>query len=126
MWNCPNCDEPLEESFAICWQCGTDRQGKVNPNFVPVNDGDLTIDSESSKRNGPPQFSLRFLFLFSTAIGAILGLVNAPGSVSFIFWAIIGANLLGLIIGLFVTHILQFPNDGSLTWREQNDEEISE
>ena len=25
MWQCPNCDEPLDNSFELCWKCQTSR-----------------------------------------------------------------------------------------------------
>jgi hypothetical protein len=27
MWQCPNCSEPIEDTFDVCWQCGTGRDG---------------------------------------------------------------------------------------------------
>ncbi len=38
MWNCPNCGETLDEAFALCWNCGTDREGRIDPEFEPVAD----------------------------------------------------------------------------------------
>ncbi len=40
MWNCKNCHETIEDNFDACWNCGTDKDGKTDPNFgrvdVPV------------------------------------------------------------------------------------------
>lgn len=27
MWRCPNCGESIEDSFEVCWQCGTGADG---------------------------------------------------------------------------------------------------
>jgi hypothetical protein len=61
------------------------------------------------------------MFVCATVAGLIVGVVAVPNSVSFIFWSIVAANVLGLIVGLFVTHVLRFPNDGSFTWRDWED-----
>jgi hypothetical protein len=33
MWTCPKCKEEIEASFDSCWNCGTDTEGTVNPEF---------------------------------------------------------------------------------------------
>jgi len=33
MWKCPSCGENLEDTFDLCWSCGTTREGTVDPNF---------------------------------------------------------------------------------------------
>jgi len=33
-WTCATCSERLPEGFEVCWNCGTDRQGVVAPDFV--------------------------------------------------------------------------------------------
>ena len=34
MWQCPNCSETIEKQFDVCWNCGSDRTGAVDPNFL--------------------------------------------------------------------------------------------
>jgi len=36
MWKCIHCDEAIEDSFAVCWNCGADREGKRDKSFTPV------------------------------------------------------------------------------------------
>ena len=33
MWQCPKCKEKLEDSFDVCWNCGTSRDGTEDPAF---------------------------------------------------------------------------------------------
>lgn len=33
MWACPKCGESIEEAFAVCWSCGTGRDGTEDPTF---------------------------------------------------------------------------------------------
>jgi hypothetical protein len=34
MWSCPRCHESIEDSFDVCWKCGTSREGRVDPTFL--------------------------------------------------------------------------------------------
>jgi hypothetical protein len=33
MWQCVKCREKLEDSFDICWHCGTSKDGTEDPDF---------------------------------------------------------------------------------------------
>jgi hypothetical protein len=33
MWECPKCHERHEDSFEVCWKCGTSRTGVEDPDF---------------------------------------------------------------------------------------------
>ena len=46
MWHCPKCDEKVEESFEVCWSCGTTRDGLEDPTF-------LTADEEGPIEEPP-------------------------------------------------------------------------
>jgi hypothetical protein len=35
MWTCLNCSEQLDDNFEVCWNCGTSRNGKIDPDFIP-------------------------------------------------------------------------------------------
>lgn len=32
-WCCAGCDAENDDTFDVCWQCGTDRDGKPDPTF---------------------------------------------------------------------------------------------
>jgi pentatricopeptide repeat protein len=34
MWSCPKCASTVDDGFAVCWNCGTSKQGEEDPNFV--------------------------------------------------------------------------------------------
>lgn len=34
MWTCKTCSETLEDEFESCWNCGTSRDGDLDPEFV--------------------------------------------------------------------------------------------
>jgi ABC-type Fe3+ transport system permease subunit len=39
MWICSRCHETVEETFDVCWNCGTAMDGTVAPNFQREADG---------------------------------------------------------------------------------------
>lgn len=38
MWTCPKCESKVDPSFEVCWNCGTARDGTVDPTFVRADD----------------------------------------------------------------------------------------
>ena len=38
MWECSNCHEKHEDSFDVCWNCGTSRDGAEDPTFERAED----------------------------------------------------------------------------------------
>ena len=116
MWNCPKCDESLDDTFAVCWQCGTDHNGQEDPDFCAAAENGTTV--KKLEETEPPlrwQIGLWILLLLIPWTALIVGLIRGtPDVVGLALVGIIIANLLGLIFGLFVTCVLRFPNDGSL------------
>ena len=127
MWNCPKCDESLYDTFAVCWQCGTDRNGKEDPDFgLELDNGNGVTEVEETERPFRLQFSLRSLFLLVTCTALIVSLSRGiPKVVELVLITIVIANLFGLILGMFVTYVLRIPNDGSLTWNKEESESPS-
>jgi hypothetical protein len=37
-WTCPKCGSEVEDTFDVCWSCGTSREGVVDPNFLKADD----------------------------------------------------------------------------------------
>jgi hypothetical protein len=33
VWECKKCREQIEDSFEVCWNCGTSRDGREDPSF---------------------------------------------------------------------------------------------
>ena len=38
MWQCAECETEIEDELAVCWNCGTTKQGKRDPAFVKADD----------------------------------------------------------------------------------------
>jgi hypothetical protein len=38
MWNCIKCGSTVDDSFEVCWKCGTSRSGVEDPSFVPADE----------------------------------------------------------------------------------------
>jgi hypothetical protein len=46
MWRCPKCRSKVDDSFEVCWSCGTTPDGIEDPNFVTADEGDPIPDEE--------------------------------------------------------------------------------
>ena len=53
MWNCPKCRAKVDDSFEICWSCGTSRDGEEDPAFARADDDGPDHDPPS-KRDPKP------------------------------------------------------------------------
>jgi hypothetical protein len=40
MWRCPRCQSNVEDSFEVCWSCGTTPEGIEDPTFVTADDAE--------------------------------------------------------------------------------------
>lgn len=46
MWRCPKCHSAVDDSFEVCWSCGTSADGVEDPNFVTADDAEpIPIES---------------------------------------------------------------------------------
>ena len=52
MWNCPKCRAKVDDSFEICWSCGTARDGEEDPDFARADDVGPTPDSPWESKPG--------------------------------------------------------------------------
>jgi hypothetical protein len=44
MWRCPNCRSKVDDSFELCWSCGTTPDGIEDPDFVTAHEADPIED----------------------------------------------------------------------------------
>jgi hypothetical protein len=44
MWTCPKCESKVDDSFDICWSCGTTPEGVEDPLFVTADESELIED----------------------------------------------------------------------------------
>ena len=49
MWQCPKCRSKVDDSFDVCWSCGTSVDGIEDPDFVVADLADPIPDEESPK-----------------------------------------------------------------------------
>ena len=65
------------------------------------------------------RFSLSHLFVVTIVISLLYALYTySPRLFGMTMLAVIAANVLGLAVGLLVTHVLKIPNDGSNAYDE--------
>jgi Putative prokaryotic signal transducing protein len=46
MWRCPKCNSVVDDSFDVCWSCGTTPDGIEDPEFVTADEADPIPDEE--------------------------------------------------------------------------------
>jgi hypothetical protein len=46
MWQCPKCRSEVDDSFEVCWSCGTTPDGIEDPTFVTADEADQIPDEE--------------------------------------------------------------------------------
>ena len=46
MWRCPKCQSKVDDSFEVCWSCGTTPDGIEDPDFVTADEADPIPDEE--------------------------------------------------------------------------------
>jgi hypothetical protein len=44
MWSCPRCRAKVDNSFEVCWSCGTSPAGKEDPDFARADDVGPILD----------------------------------------------------------------------------------
>jgi hypothetical protein len=47
MWRCPKCRSKVDDSFEVCWSCGTTADGIEDPTFVTADEADPIPDEET-------------------------------------------------------------------------------
>lgn len=49
MWCCPNCRKEVDDSFDVCWSCGTTHDGIEDPTFVTADEAEGIDDAVAEK-----------------------------------------------------------------------------
>jgi hypothetical protein len=44
MWRCPKCQSKVDDSFEVCWSCGTTPEGVEDPDFVTADEAEPIED----------------------------------------------------------------------------------
>jgi hypothetical protein len=50
MWRCPKCHTKVDDSFEVCWSCGTTPEGVEDPNFLTADQVEPEDLEEASSR----------------------------------------------------------------------------
>jgi hypothetical protein len=50
MWCCPKCRKEVDDSFDVCWSCGTTPDGIDDPTFVTADEADRIDDQVAKKQ----------------------------------------------------------------------------
>ena len=59
MWTCSNCQKSVEDSFEVCWNCGTSKDGVEDPAFVRLAKEGDSVPAENPVSRGNPIACLR-------------------------------------------------------------------
>ena len=52
MWQCPKCQSKVDNSFDVCWSCGTTPDGIEDPDFVTADEADPIPDEVLPEATG--------------------------------------------------------------------------
>jgi hypothetical protein len=44
LWNCPKCHAKVDDTFEVCWSCGTSPGGEEDPDFLRADDVGPILD----------------------------------------------------------------------------------
>jgi hypothetical protein len=81
MWRCAKCRGEVEDQFDTCWNCGTSREGVVDPSFRPEPVESAPPAPHTPEVDGPTR-SLRqhlpWVVLGAIACAALLWVVTRP------------------------------------------------
>jgi hypothetical protein len=81
VWTCPKCATAVEDSFEVCWQCGTALDGTEDPAFEPERDGVMSREDFEADRAARVQGRLVTVgaFLDSTEAHLLCSRLEAAG-----------------------------------------------
>jgi Putative prokaryotic signal transducing protein len=81
VWTCPKCATDVEDSFEVCWQCGTALDGTEDPAFEPERDGVMSGEDFEADRAARVQGRLVTVgtFLDSTEAHLLCSRLEAAG-----------------------------------------------
>jgi hypothetical protein len=52
MWRCPKCRNKVDDSFEVCWSCGTTPEGVEDPDFVTADEAEPIEDDPADLEFG--------------------------------------------------------------------------
>ena len=115
MWQCPKCDEQLEDAFDACWNCGTEKDGLVATGVDNSHDEECQSDDPQeeahadleSDEDGVARPSS--ILMNVTGVALLHVLIVFPLAIAVIFWsAPYVGDWFGLLVGA-VCFLLPLP-----------------
>jgi hypothetical protein len=104
-WKCLHCREVLDDDHDVCWCCGADRDGAIDPDFQHADDYEPTLPPSEK-----PQFHLRTLLWMVTALSLIFGMLSVIAAGRLTVWSAIvfvaGLVSLMMLIGMVFASLL--------------------
>ncbi len=58
MWKCVKCNEQLEDTFNVCWSCGTSKDGVEDPEFTREEGWDQPVAVDVREADAKPTSAL--------------------------------------------------------------------
>jgi len=111
MWQCPKCNEELEDSFDACSKCGTSKDGTENPDFRPETDTATSDNAVKTSRhwNG---------FWAGAVVTAVVGYINflVPSLIALPSSPVIRKNLGAFLAVMAVWSLLLAGGGGIAGW----------
>jgi uncharacterized protein YbjQ (UPF0145 family) len=53
MWECKKCRERVENTFDVCWSCGTSREGVEDPLFQRETEAEIDVEKPAPQAKAP-------------------------------------------------------------------------
>lgn len=117
MWKCSHCEALVEDSFDTCWNCGSDPDGTVDPDFhrdpdapsipEPPDDTSTVGLRESNQRHGVA-YSLFADFIL--LVGQGCALLSCVAAIVFGVFCLMADNWLGAIFLAPVSFFISLAN----------------
>lgn len=57
MWQCKKCREKSEDSFDLCWNCGTSKEGEEDPSFQKADAEEASVGNAPAADDRSPSSS---------------------------------------------------------------------
>jgi len=96
MWLCPECDEAIDDTFDVCWSCGTDQAGNKDSEFCHADKHSAIYFENPPRIKKAAQFSLLSLLISMTSLSITFSVVAKGG----------GPLLAGVLLVLGVTGVV--------------------
>ena len=114
MWSCSNCYESVDDSLELCWNCGTNRSGLVDPTFQHADHIDTDAVDGSQDAPDARKFSMRFsmwsLVISVTCVCVILSVLRTKAR-TIVICCIVGGYIYLHVLSFFIASNFRHRDD---------------